>query len=128
MTVTIGRRELLATLSSAAAAWPFAVRAQQPERMRRVALHLPAAAGASALIVGDCHILLGADLEEPGDARLGWSAVVSNPGRPDLHSSVFKIPHHGSITAHHDDTWQQLITRSPYAAVTPYRLGNNVLP
>jgi len=31
-------------------------------------------------------------------------------------------------TAHHDDTWQQLITRSPYAAVTPYRLGNNVLP
>jgi beta-lactamase superfamily II metal-dependent hydrolase len=83
---------------------------------------------ASALIVGDCHILLGADLEELGDARLGWSAVVSNPGRPDLHSSVFKVPHHGSITAHHADTWQQLITRSPYAAVTPYRRGNNVLP
>ena len=36
MTVTIGRRELLAALGSAAAARPLAVRAQQPERMRRI--------------------------------------------------------------------------------------------
>jgi hypothetical protein len=72
--------------------------------------------------------LLGADLEEPGDGRFGWSAVVSNPGRPDLRSSVFKVPHHGSATAHHDDTWEQLITPAPYAAATPYKLGGNVLP
>jgi putative tryptophan/tyrosine transport system substrate-binding protein len=40
MTLTIGRRELLAALSGAILAWPFTARAQQ-ERMRRAGVVLP---------------------------------------------------------------------------------------
>jgi Metallo-beta-lactamase superfamily len=75
---------------------------------------------ALAILIGQEQIILGADLEESGDDRLGWSAIVANPRRPQLNATLFKIPHHGSATAHHLDTWTQLMARQPFTATTPY--------
>ena len=59
------RREFI-TLLGGAAAWPRAARAQQPERMRRIGILLPAAADDS-----DFQVRVGAFLQ--GLALLGWT-------------------------------------------------------
>ena len=66
MTGTIGRRELLAALGGAAAAWPLAARAQQPERMRRIGVLMNLAADHSETGARRAAFLQG--LQE-----LGWS-------------------------------------------------------
>jgi putative ABC transport system substrate-binding protein len=65
-TVCVGRREFIALLGGAAASWPFAAVAQQPERMRRIGVLLPAAADDSQF-----QTWVGAFLQ--GLAHLGWS-------------------------------------------------------
>src|SRR5262249_4937861 len=61
MTVTIGRRELLAALGGAAA-WPLAARAQQTERVRRIGVFMPGTADDSEYQAGT-----GAFLEARGE-------------------------------------------------------------
>jgi putative ABC transport system substrate-binding protein len=60
------RREIITLLGGAAVAWPFAARAQQPERMRRIGIILPAAADDA-----DFQAWVGAFLQ--GLGQLGWT-------------------------------------------------------
>jgi len=67
MAVTIGRRELLAALGGAAASWPLAARAQQPQRMRRLGV-------LSALLEDDPESVARRAVFEQALQALGWTA------------------------------------------------------
>src|SRR3974390_51476 len=60
------RREFITVIGGATAAWPLAARAQQPERVRRIGVLLPAAADDA-----EYQARVGAFLQ--GLALLGWT-------------------------------------------------------
>jgi putative ABC transport system substrate-binding protein len=62
------RRDFLGVLGSISAVWPLAARAQQPERMRRIGIILPASADEP-----EYQARVGAFRQ--GLALLGWSNV-----------------------------------------------------
>jgi ABC-type uncharacterized transport system substrate-binding protein len=66
MSAHVGRRAFIVALGGAAAAWPLVARAQQPERMRRIGVLLPAAADDSQF-----QTWVGAFLQGLGQA--GWT-------------------------------------------------------
>lgn len=79
------------------------------------------------LKVGNARALLGSDLLEIGDPRYGWSAILlSDVTRPP--AQMFKVPHHGSVTAHHDDVWSRLLIPNVPALIAPWRKGSGALP
>ena len=90
----IRRRKFLATLGSAAAAWPLAARAQQPEKVRRVGILMPFAPD-------DPEARLRVAALEQGLRDLGWVDsrnlridyrwAVGDPGRFHRYAAVFKL-------------------------------------
>lgn len=67
------------------------------------------------------RVLLGGDLETERDRDRGWQGVLASQRSNRARASVFKVPHHGSCNAHHDDVWAELLEDQPIAAITPYR-------
>lgn len=74
------------------------------------------------------HFLLGGDLEVGADQRRGWRAVIESPIRPSVTSSAYKIAHHGSPNADHQEIWSRLLVQNPFAVVAPYAGGKTPLP
>ena len=73
--------------------------------------------------VGDIAVLLGSDLE-----RRRWSTIVQDAARPAGKASAFKVPHHGSESAHEPRVWESLLEPEPVAVITPWRRGRRVVP
>ena len=70
------RRDFIMLVGGAAAAWPLAVRAQQPERMQRIGILLPAAADHS-----EYQARVGVFVQ--GLAQSGWT--IGRKFTPILH-------------------------------------------
>lgn len=83
---------------------------------------------AMLLTIGEQGVLLGADLEQENDPQLGWNAIVENRAGRRPRSHIFKIPHHGSHSAHNEEVWRGLVTKTPWSIVTPWLLGGKSLP
>ena len=81
------------------------------------------------LEVGTVRCLLGADLERTGDPTTGWLAVVNEcrVAHGDA-ADLFKVPHHGSLTGYERRVWDELLTESPHAVLTPFIQGRVALP
>lgn len=84
----------------------------------------PNAAAVVLLVkLGETQVLLGADLE-----RKGWARILEFYSDPAQRPSVFKVPHHGSAGAHDDRVWSEILDRETIATVTPWRRGQGLLP
>jgi hypothetical protein len=80
------------------------------------------------LRVGNVRCLLGADMEEQGHPFGGWSLIVDSPERPPGEATLFKVPHHGSVTGECSPVWTRMLQGSPVAILTPFHSGRVRLP
>lgn len=78
--------------------------------------------------IGDNCILLGGDLENRNNNKLGWTSVLSSVIGGKVKSDVFKVPHHGSENAYSSGVWNKSLSTQPFALITPWRKGIRILP
>ena len=100
-----------------------------PRQTKKRASYLRPNHAAVALWIESSSVkmLLGSDLEEKGDPLTGWSAIVQSAERPPGRSSIYKVPHHGSVTGHHDKVWSDMMIQHPIAVLSPfYHAGKKV--
>lgn len=97
--------------------------ARQP--MRQAVARSPNLASVVAmLILDDCAVLLGADMERRTELDRGWNSVVHEGKKLSLkRAGVVKIPHHGSQNAHDDGMWNDLLDPAPIAVIAPFAKG-----
>ena len=81
-----------------------------------------------SVTVGNASVLLGADLEERTRPGLGWQVILDGYSADAERFAGFKIPHHGSATGHHPETWSRLMRPEGWAAVTPFNRQKEPLP
>jgi hypothetical protein len=76
--------------------------------------------------VGETGILLGSDLETN---QHGWSVVASNPQLACLpKAELYKVAHHGSLSAECQSVWDNLLAPKPLSVLTPFHHGRHRLP
>jgi hypothetical protein len=81
-----------------------------------------------SLAIEDIRVLLGADLEEDDRIGFGWKTVIERFAATDSANHGFKVPHHGSVTAHNSDIWPLLMQTNAWALLTPFLRGRKQLP
>jgi hypothetical protein len=81
-----------------------------------------------SVTVGKASFLLGADLEERKRPGLGWQVILDGYPADGERFGGFKIPHHGSKTGHHPETWGRLMQHGAWATVTPFNKQKEPLP
>ena len=73
--------------------------------------------------IGDIRLLLGSDVEKGA-----WAEILNSSERPTNKASAFKVPHHGSMSAHEPVVWKEMLDADPLAVLTPWRRCGRSLP
>jgi hypothetical protein len=78
----------------------------------------------------DMCVLLGSDLEVSNIPGCGWGGAISHftSQISTWKSFLFKVAHHGSVTAHDQSIWTQALENRPLSVLTPFINGDVRLP